>query len=78
MTVLISSPQLGFWLAYFIPILIFPVTFEYLKENTFYIYALMCAGEFLFVLIRKRVPKGKTFGGDGIGRVHALNNSTTK
>lgn len=49
----------GLWLAYFILVFTFPVLFEHLKENTFYIYAGICAVGFLFVLMRIKETKGK-------------------
>jgi sugar porter (SP) family MFS transporter len=47
------------WLAYFILVFTFPVLFEHLKENTFYIYAAICAAGFLFTLLRIKETKGK-------------------
>jgi sugar porter (SP) family MFS transporter len=48
------------WLAYFILVFTFPILFEKLKENTFYIYAGVCAVGFLFVLLKVKETKGKT------------------
>lgn len=56
----ITMAVVSLWLAYFILVFTFPVLFEYLKENTFYIYALICAAGFLFVLFRIKETKGKT------------------
>jgi sugar porter (SP) family MFS transporter len=56
----ITVAVVSLWLAYFILVFTFPVLFEYLKENTFYIYACVCASGFFFVLFRIRETKGKT------------------
>lgn len=48
------------WAAYFILVFTFPILFEKLKEQTFYIYAAICAAGFLFVLFRIKETKGKT------------------
>jgi len=37
----------------------FPVLFEHLKENTFYIYAGICAAGFVFAWVRIKETKGK-------------------
>jgi sugar porter (SP) family MFS transporter len=47
------------WLAYFILVFTFPPLFERLKENTFYIYSVICAAGFLFALFRIKETKGK-------------------
>ena len=47
------------WLAYFILVFTFPPLFERLKENTFYIYAAICAAGFIFALFRIKETKGK-------------------
>ena len=56
----ITVAIVSLWLAYFILVFTFPVLFEYLKENTFYIYACVCAIGFVFVLLRIKETKGKT------------------
>ncbi len=56
----ITVAVVSLWTAYFILVFTFPVLFEHLKENTFYIYAGICAGGFFFVLFRIRETKGKT------------------
>jgi sugar porter (SP) family MFS transporter len=56
----ITVAVVSLWLAYFVLVFTFPVLFEYLKENTFYIYAGVCACGFLFVLFRVKETKGKT------------------
>ena len=56
----ISVAVIGLWAAYFILVFTFPVLFEYLKDNTFYIYAGVCALGFLFILFKVKETKGKT------------------
>jgi len=56
----ITVAVVSLWLAYFILVFTFPILFEHLKENTFYIYAVVCACGFLFVLFRIKETKGKT------------------
>jgi sugar porter (SP) family MFS transporter len=48
------------WAAYFVLVFTFPILFEKLKENTFYIYAIVCAIGFVFVLFRVKETKGLT------------------
>jgi len=55
----ITIAIVSLWLAYFILVFTFPVLFERLKENTFYIYAGICAAGFLFTLLRIKETKGK-------------------
>jgi len=55
----ITIAVVSLWLAYFILVFTFPVLFERMKENTFYIYAGICAAGFLFVLLRIKETKGK-------------------
>jgi sugar porter (SP) family MFS transporter len=55
-----SITVVSLWTAYFILVFTFPVLFEKLKDNTFYIYAGICAIGFLFVLFRIKETKGKT------------------
>lgn len=56
----ISVAVIGLWVAYFILVFTFPVLFEHLKDNTFYIYASVCTLGFLFVLFKVKETKGKT------------------
>ena len=56
----ISIAVISLWVAYFILVFTFPVLFEKLKDNTFYIYAGICAVGFLFVLFKVKETKGKT------------------
>ena len=56
----ISLAVICLWLAYFILVFTFPILFEKMKENTFYIYAGVCAVGFLFVLFKVKETKGKT------------------
>ena len=56
----ISVAVIGLWVAYFILVFTFPVLFEHLKDNTFYIYAGVCTLGFLFVLFKVQETKGKT------------------
>jgi sugar porter (SP) family MFS transporter len=51
---------LSLWAAYFILVFTFPILFDKLKDNTFYIYSAICALGFLFILIKVRETKGKT------------------
>ncbi|WP_276481459.1 sugar porter family MFS transporter [Paraflavitalea pollutisoli] len=48
------------WLAYFTLVFTFPVLFETFKENTFYLYAGVCALGFLLVWRAVRETKGKS------------------
>ncbi len=56
----ISVAVISLWAAYFVLVFTFPVLFEKLKDNTFYIYAAICAIGFLFVLFKVKETKGKT------------------
>ena len=47
------------WLAYFVLVFTFPILFDYLKENTFYIYSVICAAGFIFAFFRVKETKGK-------------------
>jgi len=58
-TAAITIAIISLWLAYFILVFTFPIIFERLKENTFYIYAAICAAGFLFALLRIKETKGK-------------------
>jgi MFS family permease len=57
-----SVAVVSLWLAYFVLIFTFPILFGRLKENTFYIYAGVCALGFLFVWRMVRESKGKPLG----------------
>jgi len=56
----ISVAVISLWLAYFILVFTFPILFEKLKDNTFYIYAAICTAGFFFVLFKVKETKGKT------------------
>jgi len=47
------------WLAYFVLVFTFPILFDYLKENTFYIYSVICAAGFIFAFFCVKETKGK-------------------
>jgi sugar porter (SP) family MFS transporter len=55
-----SIAVLSLWAAYFILVFTFPVLFEKLQDESFYIYAGVCAIGFLFVWIKVKETKGKT------------------
>ena len=55
-----SIAVLGLWAAYFILVFTFPVLFEKLQDKSFYIYAVVCAVGFLFILFKVKETKGKT------------------
>jgi sugar porter (SP) family MFS transporter len=55
-----SIAVVSLWAAYFILVFTFPVLFDKLKDNTFYIYAGICGIGFLFVLYKIKETKGKT------------------
>lgn len=55
-----SVAVISLWAAYFILVFTFPIVFERLKENSFYIYAAVCAVGFFFVWWKVRETKGKT------------------
>ncbi|KIC94459.1 MFS transporter [Flavihumibacter solisilvae] len=48
------------WLAYFILIFTFPILFDELADNTFYIYSAICIIGFAFVWFRVKETKGKS------------------
>ncbi len=56
----ISIAVISLWMAYFILVFTFPILFEKLKDNTFYIYSAICAFGFVFVLLKVKETKGKT------------------
>jgi MFS family permease len=51
---------LSLWAAYFILVFTFPVLFDLLKDNTFYIYSGICLLGFLFIWFRVKETKGQT------------------
>lgn len=51
---------MSLWAAYFVLTFTFPVLFEKMQDNTFYIYAVVCAIGFLFVWLKVKETKGKT------------------
>lgn len=51
---------LSLWAAYFILVFTFPILFDKLKDNTFYIYAGICLIGFLFILVKVKETKGQT------------------
>jgi sugar porter (SP) family MFS transporter len=55
-----SIAVISLWAAYFILVFTFPLIFEKLKDNTFYIYSGICGLGFLFVLFKIKETKGKT------------------
>ncbi len=48
------------WAAYFILVFTFPILFDKLKDNTFYIYSGICVIGFLFVWFKVKETKGQT------------------
>jgi len=55
-----SIAVLSLWAAYFILVFTFPILFEKLQDNTFYIYSAVCVIGFLFVFFKVKETKGKT------------------
>lgn len=55
-----SVSVIALWSSYFILVFTFPILFEWLKDDTFYIYAVICAIGFLFILFKVKETKGKT------------------
>ena len=51
---------LSLWAAYFILVFTFPILFNKLKDNTFYIYSVVCFLGFLFVWFKVKETKGLT------------------
>jgi sugar porter (SP) family MFS transporter len=56
----ISIAVLSLWAAYFVLVFTFPILFEKLQYQSFYIYAGICAIGFLFVWRMVKETKGKT------------------
>lgn len=48
------------WLAYFILVFTFPVIFEKLRDQTFFVYSAICLVGFVFVWLKVTETKGKT------------------
>jgi sugar porter (SP) family MFS transporter len=55
-----SIAVLSLWAAYFILIFTFPILFDKLKDNTFYIYSGICVLGFIFVWFKVKETKGKS------------------
>jgi MFS family permease len=55
-----SIAVLSLWAAYFVLVFTFPILFEKLKDKSFYIYAVICATGFVFILFKVKETKGKT------------------
>lgn len=55
-----SVSVIALWAAYFLLVFTFPILFEWLKDDTFYIYAVICAIGFVFILFKVKETKGKT------------------
>jgi sugar porter (SP) family MFS transporter len=56
----IAIAVISLWLAYFILVFTFPILFQLLKENTFYIYAGICGAGFLLIWWGLKETKGKS------------------
>lgn len=55
-----TAAVVSLWAAYFILVFTFPVLFEKLQEQSFYIYSAICILGFLFVWRKVKETKGKT------------------
>lgn len=55
-----SIAVLSLWAAYFVLVFTFPILFEKFRDNTFYIYSVICFLGTLFIWARVRETKGKT------------------
>jgi len=55
-----SIAVLSLWAAYFILVFTFPILFEKLQDKSFYIYSVICALGFLFIIWKVKETKGKT------------------
>lgn len=55
-----SVAVLSLWAAYFILVFTFPVLFERMQDKSFYIYSVICALGFFFILFKVKETKGKT------------------
>lgn len=56
----ISIATIFLWAAFFLLVFTFPPLFEKLQDNTFYIYAAICALGFFFVLFKVKETKGQS------------------
>lgn len=56
----ISVATVFLWAAYFLLVFTFPPLFEKFKDSTFYIYAVICALGFVFVLFNVKETKGQS------------------
>ena len=56
----ISVAVICLWAAYFILVFTFPVLFEKMGDNTFYIYAAVCFIGLLFIVFKVKETKGKS------------------
>jgi sugar porter (SP) family MFS transporter len=55
-----SIAVLSLWAAYFVLVFTFPVLFEKLHDKSFYIYSVICAFGFFFIIWKVQETKGKT------------------
>jgi sugar porter (SP) family MFS transporter len=55
-----SIAVLSLWAAYFVLVFTFPVLFEKLHDKSFYIYSVICAIGFFFIIWKVKETKGKT------------------
>jgi len=55
-----SIAVLSLWAAYFILVFTFPILFEKLQDKSFYIYSVICALGFFFIIWKVKETKGKT------------------
>lgn len=55
-----SIAVISLWLAYFVLVFTFPILFDWLKDSTFYIYAVICFLGVVFVWRKVKETKGKT------------------
>jgi sugar porter (SP) family MFS transporter len=55
-----SIAVLSLWAAYFVLVFTFPVLFEKLHDKSFYIYSVICAFGFFFIIWKVKETKGKT------------------
>jgi sugar porter (SP) family MFS transporter len=59
-TAAISIAVLSLWAAYFILVFTFPILFDKLKDNTFYIYSGVCIIGLVFIWFKVKETKGRT------------------
>ena len=55
-----SIAVVSLWAAYFILVFTFPVLFERLQEQSFYIYSAICFIGFVFIWMNVKETKGRT------------------